>query len=79
MMLPKIEIGLMKIVCSCNSIYIWWLPYAKDFACTSAGAQTSLRPNVPARKRSAPELETCAALIGRKFCLIVVLYKFIGR
>ena len=36
----------MKIICSLNSIYILWLSYAKDFACTSASAQTSRRPNV---------------------------------
>jgi len=40
MMLPKIEVGLMKTMHSCYSIY------AKDFACTSACTQTSLRPNV---------------------------------
>ena len=33
----------MKIMRSCINIYIWWLPYVKDLACTSACAQTSLR------------------------------------
>jgi len=32
-MLPKLEDGLMKIMLSWNSSYIWWLSYAKDFAC----------------------------------------------
>ena len=46
MMLLKIEVGLMKILCSLNNIDILLLSYAKEFACTSAGAQTSWRPNV---------------------------------
>jgi len=41
MMLPKIEVGLMKIMLSWNSRYIWWLFYAEDFARTNACAQTS--------------------------------------
>ena len=54
MMLLKIDIRLVKIMCSCNSLYIWCLSNAKDFTCKSAGAQTSRRPNVPAPKRPAP-------------------------
>ena len=43
MMLPKIEVGLMNIMRSSNSIYIWWLPNAKDFVCISKRQH----PNVP--------------------------------
>jgi len=36
LMLPKIEVGLMNIMFSWNSNYIWWLSDVKDFAHPSA-------------------------------------------
>ena len=54
-MLLKIEVGLMKIMCSCNSVYILRLSYAKDFACTKRW-----RPKVPAPKRPAPLFVLCS-------------------
>jgi len=47
----------MEIMCFCNSIYIWWLSYAKDFAGTSAGAQTScsvIKPRADIEETVAP-------------------------
>jgi len=56
MMLLKIEVGLLKIMLSWNSSYIWRLSCAKDFARTSACAKIFRRANILLRYYSAAHL-----------------------